>query len=173
MPRAVPTGESSASAAAAAERAQAASRVSAWRAKEMPTRQPLAPPAGPAEFTRQFALLRRDPPRLFEYVQLIPPGRCEAVFVPEMPPEVLQAIAGAITQHATRQSVEWAAAWLGGLTRVRRFAMSIMMLDAPVARALDEMFDALEALVSGGGGHEQAVPEGLAGTLTDLRAKFR
>jgi hypothetical protein len=166
-------GENSAAAAAAAERAQAASRVRAWRAKEMPTRQPLAPPVGPADFTRQFALLKNDPARLFQYVQLIPPGRCEAVFVPEMPPEVLQAIAGSITQHATRQAVGWAAEWLGGLTRVRRFGMSMLMLDAPVARALDGMFDALDALASGGGAGQPEVPDGIAAILTDLRAKFR
>lgn len=167
----MPTTESSAS--AAAERVQAASRVSAWRAKEMPTRQPLAAPTGPADFIRQFVLLRHDPARLFEYVQLIPSDRCQAVFVPEMPPEALHAIATAITEHATRHTVGWAAEWLGGLTRVPRFGMSMMMLDAPVARALEGMFDALDALARDREGQEPELSEGLASVLTGLRAKFR
>ena len=33
----------------------------AWRSKQLPTRLPLAPPRVPADVTRQYALLRKDP----------------------------------------------------------------------------------------------------------------
>ena len=33
----------------------------AWRSKQLPTRLPLAAPRVPADVTRQYALLRKDP----------------------------------------------------------------------------------------------------------------
>ena len=138
----------------------------------MPTRQPLTAPNMSSDFTKQFVLLKHDSARLFEYVRLIEPERCKAVFSPEIAPEVLQAIAVAIMQHASRETLEWAAAWLEGITQVPRFEMSMMMLDAPVARTLGRMFDALDALV-GPDTAGTARDSISASRLTNLRAKFK
>ena len=165
--RMLPDAQSSAAALAAAERAVAVSRVNAWRAKEMPTRQPLSAPLSPADFTRQYVLLRHDTARLFDYVRLVAPGRCKAVFQPEIPPEVLQAAAIAIAEHASAQNLQWASEWLAGVAQVPRFEMSMMMLDAPVAKALARMFDALDRIAS------ESADSHTATALAALRAKFK
>lgn len=53
------------------EAAQARLKVDSWRLKQMPTRQPLVAPRVPAEFTKQYSLLRKDAHALFEYISLI------------------------------------------------------------------------------------------------------
>ena len=53
------------------------------------------------EHRNQFAMLRKDSAGWFAFLRLIPPGDdCRAVFSPEVPPEMLDHIAVAFTQHA-------------------------------------------------------------------------
>ena len=126
----------------------------------------MAAPRAPADVTRQYALLRKDPEGWFGYLQRIPAGSCQALFSPEIAPEVLEATAVAIAKHASPQSVAWAAEWLGGLSEVGRLAMTVMMLDQSVLAALRAMFDALHSLAEA-----QAEAEALA-ALPRLRKTF-
>ena len=136
-----------------------------------PSRTP-PPAAAPAwgtpewEAAKQFALLRKDPEGWFGYLQRIPAGSCQALFSPEIAPEVLEATAVAIAKHASPQSVAWAAEWLGGLSEVGRLAMTVMMLDQSVLAALRAMFDALHSLAEA-----EAEAEALA-ALPRLRKTF-
>jgi len=174
-------------AAKAAAATQAAARVEAWRVKQLPTRQPVAAPRNPADVTRQFALLRKDSAGWFAFLRLIAPDECRALFSPEVPPEILEATAAALAQHAAVESVGWCARWLGGLSRVGRLEMTVMMLDAQVLARLRSMFEALEALAAevsrgsggggggGGGGGEAALSadeRGALDALPKLRAVF-
>lgn len=154
----VTSGEAVALKAAAAT--QAAARVEAWRVKQLPTRQPVGAPRAPADVTRQFALLRKDSAGWFAFLRLIAPDECRALFSPEVPPEMLDAIAAAIAQHAAVDTVAWCARWLAGLSRVGRLEMTVMMLDAKILGRLRAMFEALEALAaeaSRAGGGEVAL----------------
>ena len=99
----------------------------------------------PADVTKQFALLRKDPPGWFEYVRLVPPAACRDVFSPEMPPEMLEATARALAAHAAPDNAAWCAGWLRGLSGVRRLEMTVLMLDRKTLDALRAMFDAVEA----------------------------
>ena len=133
--------------AAGAAAAQARANVEAWRLKHaMPTRMPLSEPRTPSEFTKQYALLRKDPSGLFGYLKLLPAERLPAILSPEVPSEVLVAIAKSIAGHASADDADsWAVPWLQALTKVGRFEMTVMMLDKQSQQSLGEMFDALSA----------------------------
>ena len=112
----------------------------------MPTRMPLSEPRTPSEFTKQYALLRKDPSGLFGYLKLLPAERLPAILSPEVPSEVLVAIAKSIAGHASADDADsWAVPWLQALTKVGRFEMTVMMLDKQSQKSLGEMFDALSA----------------------------
>lgn len=142
----VDDGASGRKVAAGAAAAQARANVEAWRLKHaMPTRAPLVEPRTPSEFTRQYALLRKDAEGLYAYLKLLPAERLPAIFSPEVPNDVLVAIAVAITQHVTDEDAAggWAVTWLGALTKVGRFDMTVLMLDKPAKAAVSTMFDSL------------------------------
>ncbi|KAL3896467.1 MAG: hypothetical protein SGPRY_013267 [Prymnesium sp.] len=94
------------------EAAQARLKVDSWRLKQMPTRQPLVAPRVPAEFTKQYSLLRKDAHALFEYISLIQPADCVHIFKPEIPTEVLLSCADAIREHADSTTLAWCIQWL-------------------------------------------------------------
>lgn len=152
------------SAGSAGAAAQARARIEAWRVKTMPTRAELEPPRVPSDFTKRFVLIRKDAAALFEYVQLVPPEACHAIFAPEIAQEVLVAICGAIAAHAGRKELPWAAAWLGGLEAVGRFEMTCMMLDRKGKAELAEMFAKLDGLLDEdlAAGGEEGVAAGAA-----------
>lgn len=152
--------KSGATVAAGAAAHQARVNVEAWRVKAMPTRAPLAAPRVPSDFTKQYALMRKDTAGLWGYLRMIPAEQCKAIFSPEVPSEVLVAVAKAIGGHVTAAESAWALEWLGGLSKAGRFEMTCLMLDKPSKAALTQMFDALDAKLSeagkGGAGKETA-----------------
>ena len=120
-------------------------------------------------------MLRKDSAGWFAFLRLIPPGDdCRAVFSPEVPPEMLDHIAVAFTQHAAVESVAWCARWLGGLSRVGRLEMTVLMLDTKVLARLRAMFEALEALSveAAKGGGLSADDKAPLDALPKLRATF-
>ena len=160
----------SASAAARAAAAQAARvRVESYRVKAMPTRAPLAPPNVPSDFTRQYALLRKDPPGLYGYLKLIAPERCAAIFSPEVPAEVLEAAARCLAEHATADDAAGWVEWLRGLSKAGRFDMTCLMLDKGARAALAAMFDALASRLREA---EAADASSIEGRLAPLRKLY-
>ena len=140
---------------------QARVNVEAWRVKAMPTRAPIGAPRVPSDFLKQYALLRKDMPGLWGYIQTIPAEQCKVIFCPEVPAEVLVAIAKAIGGHIAAAESAWALEWLAGLSKAGRFEMTCLMLDKPSKAALTQMFDAIDAklaeLGADGAGKETSV----------------
>lgn len=128
-----------------AEEVQAHARVGAWRVKQLPTRKALEAPRTPSEFTKAFALLRKDSAALFSYIRLVDPATCSSIFKPEIAAEVLLAVARAITESVDVHNVGWCVLWLGQLREVGRFDMTVLMLDKRSQAQLCRMFEALEA----------------------------
>ena len=128
----------------------------------MPTRAPLTAPRVPSDFTRQFALLRKDGAGLCAYLRLIPPEQCVTIFSPEVPAEVLEALAKAVAQHSAVEDAVWWSEWLQGLSKSGRFDMTILMLDQNAKKSLAEMFDALATNMGSGEGSGEAAAKQLA-----------
>ena len=137
-------------------------RVESYRVKAMPTRAPLTAPRVPSDFTRQFALLRKDGAGLCAYLRLIPPEQCVTIFSPEVPSEVLEALAKAVAQHSAVEDAVWWSEWLQGLSKSGRFDMTILMLDQNAKKSLAEMFDALATNMGSVEGSGEAAAKQLA-----------
>lgn len=148
---------------ALADGAQARAKVSAWRVKALPTNAGLKPPRVPADFTKQYALLRKDARGLYAYLRLVPPEACVAIFNPEIPAEVLVSAARAISEHIDGATAAHWHAWLGALSKVGRFEMTVLMLDKPARGALVAMFDALASALA------QAPTDAPSVSVADLR----
>jgi hypothetical protein len=148
---------------ALADGAQARAKVSAWRVKALPTNAGLEPPRVPADFTKQYALLRKDARGLYAYLRLVPPASCVAIFKPEIPAEVLISAARAIAEHIEGAAAAHWHAWLGALSKVGRFEMTVLMLDKPARGALVAMFDALASALA------QAPTDAPSVSVADLR----
>jgi hypothetical protein len=148
---------------ALADGAQARAKVSAWRVKALPTNAGLEPPRVPADFTKQYALLRKDARGLYAYLRLVPPASCVAIFKPEIPAEVLISAARAIAEHIDGAAAAHWHAWLGALSKVGRFEMTVLMLDKPARGALVAMFDALASALA------QAPTDAPSVSVADLR----
>jgi hypothetical protein len=162
-------GEGGVQTKAQADGAQARARVGAWRVKAMPTRAPVEAPRVPSDFTKQYALIRKDAAALYEYCALIPPEQCPAIFSPEIPSDVLVAVAKAISECVTSEAAKRWCEWLGMLTKAGRFEMTVLMLDRPARVALSGMFDALvERLAEG----ESIEPAAASERLRKLRASY-
>ena len=140
-----------------------------WRVKAMPTRSPVEAPRVPADFTKQYALIRKDAPALYEYCSLIPPDKCTAIFSPEIPSDVLVTVAKAISECVTPEASKRWCEWLGTLTKVGRFDMTVLMLDRPARAALSHLFDVITERVAEEDNIEQSAA---TERLRKLRASY-
>jgi len=169
-------GEAGARTKALAEGTVARAKVEAWRVKEMPTRSDVTAPRVPSDFTKQYALLRKDSAGLYAYLRLVTPESCVAIFRPEVATEVLLSAAKAIAAHVDASTAaEWHT-WLGALSKVGRFEMTVLMLDKAARATVAAMFDALakalaEADVAAGKAADAAALP-VADRLRKLRASY-
>ena len=126
---------------------QAKTRVDEWRTSSMV--RTLTAPRVPSDFLKQYALLRKDPVGLYEYVRLIPSATLRDIFKPEVSDQVLVAVADALASQMPTAEASWAIEWLEALTTVGRFDMTVLMLDKKARAALVRMFDAIAVTKDG------------------------